>query len=105
MKIKEIEKDINKKEFKEKVRKLFSDEVSAKINLDFQISASFFCGNLIKVEISSSEMDSQLHPIPNLFAIVSCDMALTRFEKQIIKQFATLVEVFENGYFLNDKNS
>lgn len=105
MKIKEIENALNKKEFKIKVENLFNKEISEKIDFDFKITVNLFSGDLLKISAEDSSLDVDGCPIPKLFAIVSYNSASTRFEKQVIKQFSTLVEIFENGYFLNDKKS
>ncbi len=103
MKIKEIEKTLNRKDFKLKVEDLFDKEISEKIDFDFKITVSLFSGDLLKISAEDASLDTDGCPIPKLFAIVSSNPENARFEKQVIKQFFTLVEIFENGYFLNEK--
>lgn len=105
MKIKEIEKTLNRKDFKVKIENIFEKEISKKIKFDFDIKVSLFSGDLLKISAVNCLTENEEISIPKLFAIVSYNSANTRFEKQIIKQFSTLVDIFEQGYFLNSNQS
>lgn len=98
MKIKEIENKLKSEKFNKKIIKLFNKYIFTKNEFSFNISVTKFAVDILKVSaINKSNLNIRL---PDFFAIVSSSDSHDIIEKNIIKQFKTIVKI----YYLNSNN-